>query len=1107
MKRAVRTNDFRRSCAVAVFLLLLFTGGCGGRGPSGDEPLNGHVFLGRYQAHVSATDQQVEVKAIDPFMSPLRARMNNGSSIGRAGVIDMVNCGTGADWNPVTNILSVNFKMVNNSQSLPTSDPLYNKSFLTPIELRWTAQDPGIYDGTSPLTSASKSGLVTAVNTNLLGAGASGVACGNPGMRLAYDDVKSLDADGNLTVNTPDGFFDCLWPNQPFNDASSSAITPGWDISEALANPTPAPTTPYRLNPGQESDCTPFLQYTLSRQDDLYFTFDILGNVYDPANSPPAPGVNAVTSPTNLTTQTITGGPSACVVGNTVKISGALDPGTMQPAEITAPCTTGGNYSILIGLRTNTSNNLNITQQTPAPVYISGSTLASIVHDNVAPTVTGSSPVNGQQNVSNFTTVIVNFSEAMKASTFTNRATVFLDRAGTGSCSAQAINGTISISADGLQLVFDPSTNLTDGCPYRFQVYGSPQANTVKDLAGNALDATYDMTFYTATSTIDETPPAVLAFFPSDNSRDTSGNAFISVLFSEPMNTATFSATDCSTTGNVKNLALIDEDNQTSNGHVPFTLVVNGDGSRADLYPSGSLQANRTYSLIISACLKDLAGNILPRFGKVTNTAYTGTQSYHYYSIFKTTSGNDTTSPSIVWIMPPNGTTEIAPTILPDFYFSEPIDPNTVVDDNLFVTVAGNPAKIPIKLRQGITGQNVTFQPTTSLGLDTTYALSATMNVRDYSGNSLSSPQTSQLITTATPDTTPPAVLKITPDNGSTNNSRFSDVEIWFSEPVEPFSVNSSSVIFDSGGAALPAMLVLSNMDRKLTVTPGNYPLTTGTTYNLRINSPTSAAKLKDRAGNVMVAYTSTFQVIADSTRPTISAVWPANNTTAVPTTSLQVTFFSEEIDPGFIKFQDPASLETTTQARICRGCTATNACTTGGTTAYGFPFVFPNRKVIVTNAYDNLDEYTANTLFRVCWKSGGARDRSGNRLSANYVTSFTTGAGPDNTAPTISSTAPANGATAVSRNTAVTINFSKAIDPRTLNEDTILLHDSKGQDVAAELDFTTNLQTVTLTPVAPLLANELYVILVTTAVRDASGGNRLSAAGGIFSASFTTGP
>ena len=62
-----------------------------------------------------------------------------------------------------------------------------------------------------------------------------------------------------------------------------------------------------------------------------------------------------------------------------------------------------------------------------------------------------------------------------------------------------------------------------------------------------------------------------------------------------------------------------------------------------------------------------------------------------------------------------------------------------------------------------------------------------------------------------------------------------------------------------------------------------------------------------------------------------------------------------------------------------------------------------------------------------------GSSDLAGNALAANKTWSFTTGAATDTTAPTVSSTDPADTATGVVVNRNLTATFSEAIDPATI--------------------------------------------------------------------------
>jgi methionine-rich copper-binding protein CopC len=109
-------------------------------------------------------------------------------------------------------------------------------------------------------------------------------------------------------------------------------------------------------------------------------------------------------------------------------------------------------------------------------------------------------------------------------------------------------------------------------------------------------------------------------------------------------------------------------------------------------------------------------------------------------------------------------------------------------------------------------------------------------------------------------------------------------------------------------------------------------------------------------------------------------------------------------------------------------------------------------------------------------------------------------------TAPTVTSVTPANNASAVSTSTAVTIQFSEALDPTTVNSSTIQLLNSSGQAVAASVRYNSSTDTATVTASVALANSSTYTILIHGGT---SGYVVLDSAGtplaANFSSSFTT--
>lgn len=103
----------------------------------------------------------------------------------------------------------------------------------------------------------------------------------------------------------------------------------------------------------------------------------------------------------------------------------------------------------------------------------------------------------------------------------------------------------------------------------------------------------------------------------------------------------------------------------------------------------------------------------------------------------------------------------------------------------------------------------------------------------------------------------------------------------------------------------------------------------------------------------------------------------------------------------------------------------------------------------------------------------------------------------PDKTAPTVSSTSPANGATGVSVNTAVTVTFAKKMDPATINGTTFAL--DNGAVGTAAYDQAT--MTAVFTPSPNLAYGTLYTVTVASGVKDLAGNTMLTS----YTWSFTT--
>ena len=124
------------------------------------------------------------------------------------------------------------------------------------------------------------------------------------------------------------------------------------------------------------------------------------------------------------------------------------------------------------------------------------------------------------------------------------------------------------------------------------------------------------------------------------------------------------------------------------------------------------------------------------------------------------------------------------------------------------------------------------------------------------------------------------------------------------------------------------------------------------------------------------------------------------------------------------------------------------------------------------------------NTVFTATIKAG-AKDNSGKTLAGDYVWSFTTGATPDTTKPTVTLTDPANNALAVTLNHLVAVTFSEAMDPTSITALTFTLKQGT-TSVSGAVTYTGT--KATFTPAINLEAGKVYTATITTGAKDMAG-------------------
>jgi methionine-rich copper-binding protein CopC len=312
----------------------------------------------------------------------------------------------------------------------------------------------------------------------------------------------------------------------------------------------------------------------------------------------------------------------------------------------------------------------------------------------------------------------------------------------------------------------------------------------------------------------------------------------------------------------------------------------------------------------------------------------------------------------------------------------------------------------------------------------------------------------------STPDTTPPTVSSVSPAIGTTDVAVNSSIAATLSENMTAGSFTTASFTL-SGGAGVVIGAVSYN-GSTATFNP-TADLAYATTYTATISTGVT-----DAAGNALAAnyvWSFTTGAAPDLTPPIVSGTSPANNATNAAINADITVTFSENMTAGSFT---TASFTLSSGAGVVIGAVSYN-----GTTATFDP----------TADLAYATTYTATI-------TTGATDAGGNPLETNYVWTFTTGAAPDTTPPTVFSISPATGASNVAINADITGTFSENMTAGSLTTATFTLSGGAGV-VPGTVSYSGT--TATFNPTVDLAYATTYTATITTGVTDAAG-NALAA-------------
>jgi hypothetical protein len=319
-------------------------------------------------------------------------------------------------------------------------------------------------------------------------------------------------------------------------------------------------------------------------------------------------------------------------------------------------------------------------------------------------------------------------------------------------------------------------------------------------------------------------------------------------------------------------------------------------------------------------------------------------------------------------------------------------------------------------------------------------------------------------------DTTAPTVTSTTHGNGQTNVTINTSVGATFSEAMAPLTITNMTftlkeTLTDTAVAGDVSYSGVSALFAPLS------SLAPNTEYTVTVTGAPNG--VRDLAGNLMLAdfvVSWTTGAAPDTTAPTVTGTINTNGATNVPIDTNVGATFSESMDPL-----------TVTNANFTLKETLSGDAVAGIVSYSGVTAVF-----MPTNNLAPDTEYTLT----VTGAPSGVRDLAGNLMVADFVISWTTGAAPDTTAPTVTGTINANGAKNVAINTNVGATFSEGMDPLTITNANFTLKETlRGNAVAGVVRYSG--VTAVFMPTNNLAPDTEYTVTVTGApsgVRDLAG-------------------
>lgn len=550
----------------------------------------------------------------------------------------------------------------------------------------------------------------------------------------------------------------------------------------------------------------------------------------------------------------------------------------------------------------------------------------------------------------------------------------------------------------------------------------------ITDAFGNPMAAAKTWTFRT-----EATVPSVTGVSPANNATGVAGNTPVRITFSEAMDPASFTASSF----------------QVMAGAVAVAGTRSWDApSRTAIFqPSGSYPGGATITVRVTTACTDpsgiaLAADVTSSFQVSNAPAVTAS----------TPSPNDVNVPLA---------SNVALT------FSTAMDQTTLNANNVWVET---PAAAKVAAAYSSTATALTMNPNADLNESTRYTVVVTTAVRSATNVPFAAEYRFSFTTLGVP----PQVSGTLPTNNAGDVRVSVKIQASFNEDMDPATFTAANFTVNDGANAIAGSVAAVGL-RTIELTP-SAKLAAEREY-----TATLGTGIKDAAGNGLSApYSWTFST---EELPAIRSVQPANGATGVALNAKIVLQFNKDI----------ASVIKVTLAAGGPTEALTLSDDTGAKVDGAVVYTSATRTAVVRPQAAGADiAWSASRRYTLSIDGTKLADANGNAIGGSRVTSFVTGTANDATGPTVTSTAPANGATGVSRTNPLWAEFSEPVSAASVNGTTVRVLDG-ATALPGTVRYDPGSRRAYFDPTTPLPANRSLVFAI-GAVADLSGNAKAAA-------------